>query len=56
MIFLPGVALTNAVRDTLAGDMVSGTSKGIEAVVVAVSITSGVGVALKLWALLGGAF
>jgi uncharacterized membrane protein YjjP (DUF1212 family) len=56
MIFLPGVALTNAVRDTLAGDMVSGTSKGIEAVVIAVSITSGVGVALKLWTFLGGAY
>lgn len=56
MIFLPGVALTNAVRDTLAGDMVSGTSKGIEAIVIAVSIASGVGVAIKLWTLLGGAF
>ncbi|HWQ79874.1 MAG TPA: threonine/serine exporter family protein [Anaerovoracaceae bacterium] len=56
MIFLPGVALTNAVRDTLAGDMVSGTSKGIEAIVVAVSITSGVGVALQLWTFLGGAY
>jgi len=56
MIFLPGVALTNAVRDTLAGDMVSGTSKGIEAVVIAVSITSGVGVALKIWTFLGGVY
>jgi Uncharacterized conserved protein len=56
MIFLPGVALTNAVRDTLAGDMVSGSSKGIEAIIIAVSIASGVGVAIKLWTLLGGAF
>lgn len=56
MIFLPGVALTNAVRDTLAGDMVAGASKGIEAVVIAVSITSGVGVALKLWTFMGGAY
>ncbi len=56
MIFLPGVALTNAVRDTLAGDMLSGTSKGIEAVIIAVSIASGVGVAIKLWTVLGGAF
>ncbi len=56
MIFLPGVALTNAVRDTLAGDMVSGSSKGIEAVIIAVSIASGVGVAIKLWTLMGGAF
>lgn len=56
MIFLPGVALTNAVRDTLAGDIVSGASKGIEAIIVAVSIASGVGVAIKLWTVLGGAF
>jgi uncharacterized membrane protein YjjP (DUF1212 family) len=56
MIFLPGVALTNAVRDTLAGDMVSGASKGIEAVIIAVSIASGVGVAIKLWTMLGGTF
>lgn len=56
MIFLPGVAITNAIRDTLAGDMVSGMSKGIEAIIIAVSIASGVGIALKLWTLLGGAF
>lgn len=56
MIFLPGVALTNAVRDTLAGDMVSGLSKGVEAIVIAVSIAAGVGVMIKLWTLLGGAF
>jgi uncharacterized membrane protein YjjP (DUF1212 family) len=56
MIFLPGVAITNAVRDTLAGDMLSGATKGIEAVVIAVSIASGVGFAIKLWTLLGGAF
>jgi Uncharacterized conserved protein len=56
MIFLPGVALTNAIRDTLAGDMVSGTSKGIEAIVIAVSLATGVGVAIKLWVFFGGAF
>lgn len=56
MIFLPGVAITNAVRDTLAGDTVSGVSKGLEAIVVAVSIASGVGVMLKLWGLIGGVF
>lgn len=56
MIFLPGVALTNAVRDTLAGDMLSGSSKGIEAAIIAISIAAGVGFAIKLWTLLGGAF
>ena len=56
MIFLPGVALTNAVRDTLAGDMLSGASKGMEAVIIAISLAAGVGVAIKLWTLLGGTF
>ncbi len=56
MIFLPGVALTNAIRDTLAGDMLSGASKGIEAGIIAVSIATGVGVAIKIWILLGGTF
>ena len=56
MIFLPGVSITNAVRDTLAGDMVSGASKGIEAAVIAVSLAAGVGVSLKLWTFFGGAF
>lgn len=56
MIFLPGVALTNAVRDTLAGDMLSGATKGIEAFIIAISLASGVGVSIKLWTILGGAF
>lgn len=56
MIFLPGVAITNAIRDTLAGDMLSGMTKGIEAIVVAVSLASGVGIAIRLWLLLGGTF
>lgn len=56
MIFLPGVALTNAIRDTLAGDMLSGATKGIEAVIIAISLAAGVGVTIKLWTLLGGAF
>lgn len=56
MIFLPGVALTNAIRDTLAGDMLSGASKGLEAIIIAVSLASGVGVSIKVWLLLGGTF
>ncbi|MBR0599174.1 threonine/serine exporter family protein [Sinanaerobacter chloroacetimidivorans] len=56
MIFLPGVAITNAVRDTLAGDMLAGVSKGMEAVMVAVSLAAGVGVALKIWDFFGGTF
>ena len=55
MIFLPGMAITNAIRDTLAGDTLSGVSRGLEAIIVAVSLAAGVGVVLKLWVSLGGA-
>lgn len=54
MIFLPGVAITNAIRDTLAGDTLSGVSRGLEAIIVAISLASGVGVIIKLWVSLGG--
>lgn len=55
MIFLPGVALTNAVRDTLAGDLLAGITKGMEAVIIAVSLAVGVGVVFRIWVALGGA-
>lgn len=49
MIFLPGVSITNAIRDTLAGDMLAGVTKGVEAAIIAVSLAAGVGVMMKLW-------
>lgn len=54
MLFVPGVALTNSIRDFLSGDMLSGVSRMVEAVLTAVSLAAGAGVVLKLWALLGG--
>lgn len=54
MIFLPGMAITNAIRDTLAGDTLSGVSRGMEAIIVAVSLAAGVGVIIKVWVSLGG--
>lgn len=46
MILVPGVALTNAVRDVMVGDMVSGLSKLAEAVLIGVAIALGTGLAL----------
>ena len=43
MIFLPGVAITNAVRDSLAGDLLAGSARAMEAMLIAVSIAAGVG-------------
>lgn len=49
MYLVPGVALTNAIRDTMSGDSLSGLSKGIEALLTALAIAFGVGVVLNLY-------
>lgn len=46
MPMLPGVSLTNALRDTLQGDYMSGMVRTIEAFMVAVSIGIGIGAGL----------
>jgi uncharacterized membrane protein YjjB (DUF3815 family) len=46
-VFLPGVAITNAARDLLSGDMLSGVSRGAESMLVAIAIAGGVGMLLK---------
>lgn len=45
---VPGTAITNAFRDTLRGDYMSGVAKASEAVVIAISIALGVAVGLIL--------
>lgn len=57
MVMVPGVSITNAVRDSIAGDLVSGLARAVEAIIVATSIAFGVGFILKLWMILrGGSF
>ncbi|MBC8061982.1 MAG: threonine/serine exporter family protein [Clostridiaceae bacterium] len=51
MLLVPGLAITNAIRDTLEGDLVSGVSRAIEALFIAGAIAVGTGVILKLWLL-----
>jgi uncharacterized membrane protein YjjP (DUF1212 family) len=46
MPLVPGLVLTNAVRDLMAGHLVSGLSKGAEALLTAFAIGSGVAVVL----------
>lgn len=48
MPLLPGVAITNAIRDTLQGDYVSGAARVMEAFVRAVACAVGIGVGLFL--------
>ena len=46
---VPGVSLTNAVRDFFNSDYLSGTIRLIDALLIAFCIATGVGVVLKIW-------
>lgn len=48
MPLVPGVAITNSVRDTLTGDFLSGLTRASEAIFIALGIAFGVGVGLVL--------
>ena len=54
MLLVPGIAITNAIRDTIAGDLVSGISRSVEALFVAIAISSGTSIVFKIWFLLFG--
>ncbi|MCR5481722.1 MAG: threonine/serine exporter family protein [Clostridia bacterium] len=54
MIFVPGVAITNAIRDLLTGDVLAGISRLTEASVIAIALAAGAGIVLKLFAVIGG--
>jgi len=54
MPLLPGVAITNAIRDTLQGDYISGAARVMEAFVRAVSCAVGIGIGLYLGGLVTG--
>jgi uncharacterized membrane protein YjjP (DUF1212 family) len=49
MSLVPGVSITNAIRDTISGDYVSGLSRGMEAVFSALAIAFGVGILLNFY-------
>jgi uncharacterized membrane protein YjjP (DUF1212 family) len=54
-IFMPGVAITNAARDMLAGDMLAGVARAADATITAIAISGGTGVVAGLWIVNGGA-
>ncbi|NLV75711.1 MAG: threonine/serine exporter family protein [Tissierellia bacterium] len=49
MSLVPGVAITNALRDTISGDFISGLSRGMEAIFSALAIAFGVGFVLNIY-------
>lgn len=48
MPLVPGLHITNAVRDLMAGHLVAGVSKGVEAILTAFAIGAGIAVAFTL--------
>ena len=49
MLLVPGLAITNAIRDTMSGDLVSGLTRAAEAFLIAISIATGTGAILSFW-------
>ncbi len=55
MLLVPGLSMTNAIRDTLAGDFLAGLTRGAEAILIAISIAVGSGAAYSfIISLFGG--
>lgn len=49
MLLVPGLVITNAIRDTISGDLVSGLTRAAEAILIAVSIAVGTGMVMNIW-------
>ena len=49
MPLLPGLAVTNAMRDTIRGDLVSGGARVIEAILSVMMLAAGIGLMLSMW-------
>ena len=54
MPLVPGLAMTNAVQDTMRGDMVSGISHGVQAILTAFLIAGGALLAVEIMHLMTG--
>lgn len=54
MLLVPGLAITNAVRDSIAGDLISGLARGAEALLIAVAVALGNGAGMIIWIWMGG--
>lgn len=48
MPLLPGIAMTNAVRDTMRGDLISGMARGADALLTAILLAAGVAIVLMM--------
>jgi uncharacterized membrane protein YjjP (DUF1212 family) len=50
MLLIPGIAITNAVRDALIGDTISGITKLADSLLWAASLAAGIMAAIFLFA------
>ena len=49
MLLVPGLLMTNSMRDLIAGDLVAGVMKSAEALLVATCVAIGVMCSLAVW-------
>lgn len=49
MPLVPGMAITNAIRDLIAGDLLAGATRGIEAIITSLAVAMGVIIVLAIW-------
>lgn len=54
MPLLPGVAFTTAVRDAIGDELLSGISRGVEALLMAIALAAGMGISLSISYAIGG--
>lgn len=54
MPLVPGLAITNALRDIIAGDYISGGARMFDAIVVAVALAAGAGMAMYMFGYMSG--
>lgn len=47
--FVPGVALTNSIRDAITGDLISANSRAVEVGLIAISLAVGVAISLGVF-------
>lgn len=54
MVLVPGMAMTSAIRDGIAGDVVSAVSRMLEALLTAAAVAAGVALPLNFYLAMGG--
>lgn len=54
MLLVPGLSLTNAIRDILEGELISGLTRAAEALFIGISVAVGTGSILHFYLKLGG--